>query len=568
MPFITLSKELSEKSFINIEKKFITKYLSVLDDLCIRTYLYCLLFAQSNNQNNVEQLLTLLKVQEDELLEILNLLEEYGLIDILSYPPLNICINNLDGTTNFPKKYKAEKYADFTKSAQAILSERMISPNEYFEYYYLIEECGFDKDALLMIISYCASLKGKKVGVKYIKTVALSFANEGYISIDSVEQKLKSFGDSSKNILKIFSAIGCKRHPDLNDTDLYKKWHNEFGFDDEAIIFVAKAFNVKNFERLDVYLIELYEMKKFDVLEIKEYCANKNQIKALTIDISKNLGIYVQNTTPYIKNYIDKWLTFGYDYNTIITISNFCFLNNRKSFEAMDELILTLYNDGLVTPQSIDNYIGTLKQQDAEIKQILTACGIERKVIPSDRICYSNWINWSFSLDMILQAASLALGKSNPIAYINSILSSWKTQGITNVDYIKNDKMKPTNKKIPDAGIIERHYADLRHVAEDKAHNLNQRALSDSIYKNLTSQLNELSIKIAFAEIRDKQLAANLQSQANQLEVLIDKRLLELNIDKSQLTPQYLCKKCNDTGYDTNGKQCACLIEFINNFNN
>jgi replication-associated recombination protein RarA len=127
---------------------------------------------------------------------------------------------------------------------------------------------------------------------------------------------------------------------------------------------------------------------------------------------------------------------------------------------------------------------------------------------------------------MILKAAELSLGKSNPIAYINAILSSWKNDGIFELDKIKQSESKtPNNGGESKKAIIERHYFDLRAAAERKAEKALNTAMADSIYGDIRKNLNSLSIQLAFAEVRDAALAKDISKQMAELEQKGDERL-------------------------------------------
>lgn len=79
----------------------------------------------------------------------------------------------------------------------------MISPNEYREYFYLMEEYGFEQSALLMIVNYCVNMKGDDIRVQYIKKVAKSFAAEGAVTAKKVDEKLAQYTFSTPALLKI-----------------------------------------------------------------------------------------------------------------------------------------------------------------------------------------------------------------------------------------------------------------------------------------------------------------------------------------------------------------------------
>ena len=569
MAFISVCEDLVKKSFTSIENKFITKYLPVLDATAIKVYLYALYVYQNNlTSYTAVDFSKALNLDETEILNFFKYLEEFELVSILCESPLEIKILDCENVCGTPKKYKPAKYADFTKNVQSIIKGRMISTHEFMEYFYLLEEYCFDQNALIMIIAYCVSLKGDDIKLAYIKKVAKSFANEGATSAKKVEEKLSSYTSSTPALLNLFSALGINRRPDVDDEKFYKKWTVELGFEEKSIICAAKHFKAKTVDKIDVAIAELYKNRKFDVKEIEDYCKNKNSIYIATTEIARSLGVYMQSSAPYVENYVNVWFNFGYDSATLIKLANYCFIHGNNSFDLMNDFIKDLYDQGIVTEGDVNEHLNKLNERDKLIKTVLTTCGLTRKIISWDIQCLQKWQSWGFSNDMILEAAKLSAGKSNPIAYINGILSSWKNNAIFNVNQIETVKAPiATTKPVLDKSVIERHFANLRNAAEQKAENSFKKALNDKIYSELYKKLNSLNIKLAFTELRDENEAKKLSEEIEKLEIQADARLKELKINKNSFEPNYSCKICNDTGYDKNGKQCDCLIKFINSYN-
>lgn len=567
MPFISVSDEVAKKSFTSVENKFITKYLPVLEPISVKVYLYSLYLYQNGQTSvTISDLANNLQITEDALKEYFKYLEELELVSITSMIPFEVKILDAENVYGTPKKFKPEKYSDFTKSVQSIVKGRMISPNEFREYFYLLEEYNFEQNALVMIVNYCVSLKGDDIRFAYIKKVAKSFADEGIITAKKVDEKLSAYTSSTPALIKLFNSMGIKRQPDIDDDRLYKKWADEMGFDEVAIVVAAKCFKAKTVEKIDVALEELYKNRKFDVKEIEDYCNTKNSIHALTLEVAKNLGVYMQNSAPYVENYTNIWCNYGYSFESLKTLSVYCFKQGKNSFEDMDILVKKLYDDGIVADISVNGYLKEKADEDKIIKEILSLCGLTRKIIESDRQCLSRWYSWNFSDEMLFEAAKLSAGKLNPIAYINGVLSGWKTEGIFSPDKI-NYPSAHAKSAAPasrdNRAEIERHYSELRHTAEERAEKAIAKAKADKIYGQIHKELNDLSINLAFAEIQDKLKAKEITAKIEELEIKADQRLKEIGIDKSEFTPRYSCSICGDTGYDKYGTPCKCMDRFI-----
>lgn len=570
MPFISVADEIRNRSFTSVENKFITKYLPVLEPVAAKVYLYALYLVQSGNRSyGLSDLADALSISDDDAKSYFEYLEELELVSILSDSPFEIKILEAENIYGTPKKFKPEKYSDFTASVQNIIKGRMISTNEFREYFYLLEEYGFEQNALEMIISYCVNLKGDNIRFQYIKKVAKSFAEEGITTAKKVDEKLSAYTSSTPALIRIFSAAGIKKQPDIDDDKLYKKWTDELGFEEDAITAAAKNFKAHTPEKLDISLTELYKNKKFDKKEIEDYCKNKNSVYVLTSKIAKNLAVYMQNSAPYVENYVSLWCNRGYSSESLEKLSLYCFKNGQNSFENMNSLIEKLYDGGIVSDGSVDEYIARRTAEDGLLREILSLCGLTRKVISFDRDCLYRWRDWEFSDDMLREAAKLSSGKSNPIAYMNAILSSWKSEGIYSVDKIPTRQTTSAAHATTSGGLdraaIERHYSDLRHLAEERAEKTLACACADPIYGKIYSRLKELSIDLVFAEAVDGKAAEQISEEIQKLEADGNARLAELNINKTDFSPRYSCQICNDTGYEKDGTPCKCLKQLINN---
>ncbi len=562
MAFISVADELTKKGSTIIENKFITKYLPVLEPQALKVYLFALFVYQNGlSSYTAEDFAAKLEMSLSDVENCFDYLEELELVSVLSRNPLEVRILDADNVYGTPKKLKPEKYAAFSSAVQSVISGRMISTNEFMEYFYLLDEYSFEQNALLMIINYCVNLKGNDIRFQYIKKVAKSFADEGATTARKVEEKLSSYTSSTPALLRIFSAAGISRKPDVDDNALYEKWTTELGFSEEAIICAAKHFKARTSEKIDGVLTELYKNRKFDVKEIEDYCKSKNSLYACAAEIAKSLGVYMQNATPYVENYVCLWRDYGFESDTLKMIADYCFLQGKNSFEGMNDFVLSLYDEGIITEQAVRDKLTSIAADDKLIKNILKTSGMTRKIIDPDRQYLKRWKSWDFSDEMLLKAAETAQGKSNPLAYMNAVLSSWKAQGITSPESISSPS-EATGGESKKA-IIERHYYDLRAEAQKRAEKMQAKAMKDELYREAKKKLNTLSIQLAFAEVNDEQRAKKISEEIALLEKQSDERLEALGISKSDLVPRYKCEKCKDTGYDSHGRQCECLQRFI-----
>lgn len=563
MPLISVSDELAGKSFTSVENKFITKYLPVLEPNAVKVYLYSLYIYQNGlNALTVEDLANSLSLTVEQTEGYFEYLEELELAAILTRTPFSVKILDSANVYGAPKKFKPEKYADFTKSVQAIIKGRMITTNEFREYFLLLEDYGFEQNALIMIISYCAGLKGDNVKMQYIRAVAKSFAAEGAVTAQRVDERLADYDTVSLAVKEIFGILGITRKPELDDKKLYKRWTEKLGFNEDAIKTAVKCFKAKSMEKLNTALEELSRNKKLDVKEIENYSKTRTAALNATYDIAKIIDVKMQLPTVYLEKYVNGWCGYGYSLQSLRIIAELCRTQDKKSFDEMNETVIFLCDGGIISDDAVRAYTDEIRAQDAFLRKILTACGMTRKIIDGDRQMLARWREWNFTDEMIEEAAKISSGKSSPLAYMNTVLSSWKAENIFSTDKIQTRKPAAASGRA-DRAEIERHFYDLRHAAEDAAEEALNLALKDAVYGKIHKELNELSIQLAFAEIRDADKAKELSAKIGQLENEGDRRLKEIGLNKLDFIPHYSCDKCNDTGYDKNGNPCDCMKKFI-----
>ena len=236
----------------------------------------------------------------------------------------------------------------------------------------------------------------------------------------------------------------------------------------------------------------------------------------------------------------------------------------------MDELIKKLTERGAVSAESIVAYMEAEAREQAFIGEILQAAGLSRKGNNWDRECLRTWRGWNFSDEMLLKAAELANGKTSPIPYMNSVLSSWKAKEIFTPEQIKKEEpqenfYRQRQREEQDEEFrrkVRNYYFNLREKAEDRAEHFCKLARSDAQFKENEEAVRAADLALAKAEAAGKDAAA----ERERLQALRSARaeiLARLGITEEMLVPQYRCKICNDTGFDADGNICECYKKFV-----
>ncbi len=555
----SFSKEFSVSAITAVENEFILQYLPMTDGEGVKVYLYGLfLCANPQYDKGLEEFATAVSLEQSTVIDRFNFFEEFGLVNVVSRDPF--CVQYLPAKSasfNKPRKYKPEKYTEFTKGIQALLPTRMISTNEYTEYFNIMETYGIKTDAMLMIVRYCTDRKGNDVGYKYISAVARKFGTEKVTTVEEIEKSLADYVLRTNILESILKAMSSKRKPELEDLSLFKKWTEEMSFETENIIFSAKMLKKGNMEKLDGFLKELYSMKCFSKEEIAEYGKKKQAVYELTLKINKALSHYEDVLETEIDTFINKWLSYGFMEDALLYVASHCFVTGKNTLQNMDDLIETLYKKGFIDISSVGDYFAEQKRADEFMKRVLITCGISRRPTPWDKENLDTWRRWNFSDEMILEAAKISSGKSSAIAYMNGVLSNWKNNGKFTVQDVA-ETLENSNSVLT-IEEYNRIYERRRSIALSKAQQNLDIAMEIQGFSALYERMFSIEKDLAFAELSgDKNTLNKYETEQKSLTEKIRNLLNEKGLTIADLSPKFSCEKCGDTGY-IGTKRCDCL---------
>ena len=563
----SFSKEFSASANTSIENIFIFEYMPNASGEAIKVYLYGLFLCQNPEYDqSLSQIAQSLNLTEECVKDCFKFWEEFNLVSIICESPFSVQYLPVRATFGAkPRKYKAEKYTDFANSIQALLDGRMISTNEYTEYFSIMETYGIKPEAMLMIVKYCADRKGKDIGFRYIIKVAKDFGARGITTQEKVEKELSSYIVKTAAIEKILKALSIKRQPDFEDQAYLKKWTNELNFEIENIVYAGSILKKSSMAKLDEFLLELYGMKSFSKEEIETYVKQKQNIIETAIKINRALSIYMEVIDTVVDTYTKKWISFGFESETLIFIANYCFRIGKNTLQYMDTLVEDLRNKGFISLTSVNDYFESIKKTDDFIAKLLLTCGLSRRPNSWDRENISMWKSWNFTEEMILEAGKLASNKSSPIPYINGILSNWKNNGIFTVNEItqNNAGLNLNNNNENSLQEYNREYERRRSIAVLRAQRNLEKAFNIDGFADVYSRLNSIEKDLAFAEIENNvSLLKKLESEKQELNKTASTLLDTISIKLDDLTPKYLCEKCKDTGFIGTHK-CDCFDKKI-----
>lgn len=468
MALCSYSSKLSLDGYTVIDNKFLNEFLPQATGDDVKVYLYGLSLCMnlSTEENSLDTISKILSLTEDQVKNSFNYWQTMGLVQVVSTNPYEVRYLPVRAHSGSVKIRDKNKYFDFNQQMQEIICGRMITPTEFNEYYSLIEVYHFEPEAVILIARYCTKIKNTQIGYPYILAVARDFEKQGLKTFTAIENKFIEQEKSSTEIKQILSALGLKREADIEERNLYLKWTNHFGFTQGVIVEVAKSLKKRGgFIKLDELLSRYFEQKLFTMEEVLSFSSRRESMFELAKDVSKTLGLYYQNLENVVDTYVSDWTNKGFDNETLIFVSNYCFKQSIRTLDGMNTIIQKFYKLGLISLASIEQYISGILKTDEFVREVLEKTGLVRSVSSLDREFYKTWTNnWGFSHEQILIVAEITKDKSNPMAYLNRVIANLNEQKITDTKSIKEhiksvklDSAKTTKK--PKDNFEKRNYS-------------------------------------------------------------------------------------------------------------
>ena len=455
MSFCKYSSERTIIDSVKVNNIFITEYLTLCPDGAVKTYLMGLYFCNhpTHPNNSLNSFSTALGLPEEEILAHFMFLEELNLVKVLNIEPIEIRYLPVK-KPEINKSKQKDKYSEFCFCVQELIPDRMISTNEFYEYINFLKSMHMQPDALLRIIQYCTSLKGNDVGYAYVLTVAKAWAYKGLLTIEAIEQEIANHYSDDQNLKEVLKTFGIRRAPTFEEKEIWANITQNLDFDLSTILNVAKKLKVKNNSGLTLLrnkLQKYFTMQLNSIEAIDQYEKQKEEYYTIAKSVTSKLGVYYENLEPVIENYITKWINWGYTNELLTQIAVLCFKSSIRTLEGMDSKITKFYKLGIVSEESLSEYIDDIVTTDAYIKSILESLGSMRAVNNFDREMYKIWTEkFQTTKELMEYAISKSIGKVQPMQYLNKLLRHYHESGIKDVQKAKEDvkEFDTPNKKV------------------------------------------------------------------------------------------------------------------------
>ncbi len=220
-----------------VQNLFIMEYMPKAPEGYVRVYLFGLMLCSCRGFEMLD-LPGGLGITQDEALEAFLYWQEMGLVRIVETEPLNVEYRMPSAA---PFKGGSRKYGSLIAALSRVCRPRVFSPQELNKIYDWIEVFGMDDATAVMLARRCMDMKGPRVSIQYMDKAAKAWADDGILTADMAEQRIKMESELSSGARAILARWRKSRLPSEDELELYRKWTEDWGMTHEEILAACPA---------------------------------------------------------------------------------------------------------------------------------------------------------------------------------------------------------------------------------------------------------------------------------------------------------------------------------------
>ena len=414
-----------------IENLFLMEYLSAAPETCLRVYLYARMLAlHPELGGDMADTARFLHLGEEEVYQAFAYWERQGLVRRLTdrpptYELLPLRAEGLGAGSAMEQSYYA--YRDFNASLQALFGKNLMEPHEYRIANDWLDVLGYDQDAVLRLVQYgietSRSKEPKPKGVfERMNKLAATWADRGCRTLEDVERVIAEQEDVYPVAQAVLKRFGQRRRPSQDEVELVKKWVGEWGLT-EAQIIDACGETTKATKPSFAYLDAVLRSRR----------EGGGELWAGLSEVLRELDAAQAKPTPDQLERYAALRAAGFELETIKLAAIQCHRKKKTRFEDVEWMLKRWGVRGVYTREAAGAYIEDLQRKAVRVRELLEACGLERRPNMSDLALYEGWRS-GHDEAVIGYAAQCARGMQVPMKYMEKLLNEWRAAGVRTVE--------------------------------------------------------------------------------------------------------------------------------------
>jgi len=431
-----------------LENLFITEYLPAADGKQLKVYLYGLYASQHQLEGlDVTQLAGTLNMEEGQVLAALRYWERRRLVERVSDQPPTYVFHHMGQRllTGQDQLSGDERYIIFSEAVNAQLgSRRKLRESDISMAYEWVEELGLPQEVVLMLLNHFADTRGAHFSFKSAQTTAVMMKEEGISSTDEAEQYFSHSKRTHQGARAVLLQFNIRRLPTEPELALYRKWTEQWGFDDKGILAAVQetvAANNPSFSYLNGILERLKAgLNQKTGSKVREHLRQEGQEAEQVRQVLQELGR--PQVSPYTLLAPLRALRERYSFEMVLLAARSVRARGGM-FEDLEPRLLAWEKLGLRDEQQLKAHLRALKRYEPLMLQVFELSGQEGRPGEQDLLTLKAWQEQGHSEELILQAAGQARSSRNKLAYISRVLDNWRKKGIKTLEAARQEGAQP-----------------------------------------------------------------------------------------------------------------------------
>lgn len=424
-----------------LENQFILNYLPDAPGDAVRVYIYGLMSCHHPDaENSLERMARDLHMEEADVRAAYRYWERKGLVCRVSDQPPQYRYVNVSQVCLLGTQMQVDPvYEAFAEAIYAVFgNERRLHGGEISQCYEWVEQMHLPVDVVIAMMKHMVKKHGKNVSMKTAQKMAVKLAEENIQDVETAEEYFKRDNKIWQGSRDVVRKLGQMRPPSEPEQTAYKKWLLEWHFTPEAILRACdesiKSIN-PTFAYIEGILKRLHEKENVSTAKEVEqtFQTQKDDVEPLkaVLRVLNQRGLTVNEMT------VSAYQGFQALYSDAIILlaAKECAKRGTTTMDAIQQTLMSWKSAGLETQQEIEEFMREIDRQNEFLSVLYQVLGVDTKPNAADRKLVLRWMNeWHLSQTLILGCASWAVGRNNPLMYLNRILDNLQKQGIVTLE--------------------------------------------------------------------------------------------------------------------------------------
>lgn len=296
MPNTVLIKSRDLFDTTTVDNRFIAELLPSAPDGAVKVYLYGLMLVSGNFNSDID-ISDALGMSDEDIASAFDYWEKQDAVKLIPGANGNMTVQYLPirrSSGLSPEADRSARYAPFVAKLQSVLGTRNLTGAELQKIYDWIEIFSFEEDAAAEIVRHCIEIKGARVHINYMDSVAKRLSADGILTFEKVHASFESEKELSGGASAILKRWRITRRPTEDELLLYEKWTKEWGFTEDAISIALSdvvAVDRPNFKYLDAILSSHRENGSVSAEKMREAIREQDMIAEIARQAFTRAGL-------------------------------------------------------------------------------------------------------------------------------------------------------------------------------------------------------------------------------------------------------------------------------------